>query len=161
MAQNILDVFNGLGGLGWLLEWAKANQTQFITVCLARLMPAFPKENPDIQINTQINNGLDAGTDLDAARRVAFLLAKAAHDLDDASGTELEAYRYQPAQPYEVTCDPQAACHVEPDPAREAWAETLAQTPEEQLVRNTKTCTIENYPGSAAERGVPTPKRRR
>lgn len=160
MAQNILDVFNGLGGLAWLLEWAKANQTQFITVCLARLFPAFPKENPDIQINTQINHAPGGDDNLDAARRIAFVLAQAAAQLDEVP-QELAPYTYTPARPYDRDCDPQAACRADPDPARDAWAADLQLTEDEKLIKETSTASLENYRGGAGEGLVDRPTARR
>lgn len=171
IARDILDVYQGLGGVGFLLEFAKANPRDFLSMCLARLMPAFPKENPDIQINQQFNG--DAGTDLDVARRVAFMLAKAAHDLEDASGTELAAYTYTPARPYDRDVTPQVAPEPRPDligdmpadgrpidyNARDEWAQGLASTPDEQACRETQTASLETYRGAAGEGRVDMPRR--
>lgn len=163
MAANILETFDRLGGLDWLLTWAKANESTFVTAVLSRLFPAFPKD-PDIQINQQFNGVLDAGTDLDIARRVAFMLAKAAHELDDASGTELQPYVYTPAQPYDVPPEyagmsPQEA--VRADPAKDAWAESLTQTEDERICAETQTASLETYRGGAGEGMVDRPRRKR
>lgn len=78
IAGDILATYQKLGGQEFLLEWAEANQTEFIRQCLTRFMPAPPKEAPDTVNNTQINVGtLD---DMAIARRIAFVLSKAVHD---------------------------------------------------------------------------------
>jgi hypothetical protein len=137
MAADLVWAYQKAGGRELLLKIALENPIAFLQQGLSRLLPQPIKEEPDVLIQQQFNN-VDSMTELDAARRVAFMLAKAAHDLDDAKGTELAPYTYTPERPYDRDCNPQEACHVDPDPARDAWAQSLASTPEEQLVQNTK-----------------------
>jgi hypothetical protein len=176
MAADLVWAYQKAGGRELLLKIALENPIAFLQQGLSRLLPQPIREEPDIQINQQFNN-VDSMSDREAASRVAFLLAKAAHDLEDANGTELEPYTYEPA--YEARPDdPQDEA---PDPApvptqarqdligdlpnsghpidyniraRDAWAQSLASTPEEQLVMDTKVCSIETYPGSSAEQGI-------
>jgi len=165
LARDILDVYQGLGGVAFLLEWAKENKTEFVKQALARLMPAYAREG-DAPVGGDTYNQFNVLSDRDAAMRIAFIMAKGLHDMEEeASGTVLEQvaggpYEYDPPAASALD-DTKVTMPVEaPDPARDAWAQSLASTPEEQLVQNTKECTIENYPGSAAERGVTRSRRR-
>jgi hypothetical protein len=107
MAANILETFDRLGGLDWLVTWARANESTFVTAVLSRLFPAFPKDPGDGDgntYNTQVNVG--NMSDLDAARRISFLLSKAAHELENP--TELIGeYAYEPERPYENPPEPE------------------------------------------------------
>lgn len=78
IAADILDVYNMLGGPAFLYTWAKNNETAFINGPLARLMPAPPKAEGDGDLNVQMNF-LGADNELEAARRVAFALARGMH----------------------------------------------------------------------------------
>jgi hypothetical protein len=162
MAADLVWAYEKAGGRELLLKIALENPIAFLQQGLSRLLPQPIKEDgPDILIQQQFN-ALDAGTDLDAARRISFLLSKAASELgDDASGTDLAPYTYQPARPYERDCNPQEACRADPDPAREAWAADLALTEDEKLIRETQTASIENYRGGAGEGLVDRPRRKR
>ncbi|MCY1251292.1 hypothetical protein D9M72_650350 [compost metagenome] len=80
MAGSILAVFERLGGEDFLYRWAKENQTAYVTNCLARLMPPMPKDDPDV-VNNTVN--ITNMSELEAARRVAFCLAKAAYEQHD------------------------------------------------------------------------------
>lgn len=77
IAGDILATYQNLGGQEFLLEWAKANQTEFIRQCLTRLMPAPPKDEPDTVNNTLIN--VDTLDDRAVAMRIAFALSNAIH----------------------------------------------------------------------------------
>lgn len=71
MAADILDVYNMLGGPAFLYRWAKQNESAFVNGPLARLMPALPKEDPDVLVQQ-----VSIGSDLDAAMRISFALRK-------------------------------------------------------------------------------------
>jgi hypothetical protein len=162
MAADLVWAYQKAGGRDLLLRIALETPLAFLQHGLSRLLPQPIKEDgPDILIQQQINNGLDAGTDLDVARRVAYMLAKAAHDLEDAKGTDLQPYVYEPARPYDRDCDPQEACRPDPDPdpAKDAWAADLALTEDQRLVRETETASLETYRGGAGE-GMVDRKRR-
>lgn len=77
LAGDILTVYKQLGGVAWLLEWAKqpGNGAEFIRQCLSRLLPPMPRDGADVQVNTQVNLG--DTSDFEAARRIAYTLAKA------------------------------------------------------------------------------------
>ncbi|WP_442757788.1 MULTISPECIES: hypothetical protein [unclassified Pseudomonas] len=174
MAGNILAVFERLGGEDFLYRWAKENQTAFVNSCLSRLMPPMPKDDPDIQINQQFNT--NNMSEFEAARRVAFMLAKATHGQDEQElPPVMEAVRVTSSRPApepveQPQMSPQEACRwgapdqpnpslhqddLERDMARERWAASLHLTPEEradrELIRNTRECSLETYHGSSAE----------
>lgn len=72
LAGSILSTFEQLGGTADMVKWARQNRTVFYTQILARLMPAPQKDDPDVQINQQINVG--NMTELEGAMRVAYAL---------------------------------------------------------------------------------------
>lgn len=77
LAGSIMTVFEMLGSTQAMYEWAADNQTTFYTQILSRLMPApqaAEKNDPDVQVNTQIN--VSRLSDIEAAMRVAFALNK-------------------------------------------------------------------------------------
>ncbi|MFG0351913.1 hypothetical protein ACF8LD_12890 [Pseudomonas sp. zbq_5] len=143
-----------------MLSWASANRTVFYTQVLSRLFPAPQKDDPDVQVNTQVNIG--NMSDFEAAQRIAFALAKATHE---QALPVIEAERAVP----EPAFDP----HVwtppvdEPDmkdpgqlpeasdPAYTRWIEELPLTDEQRadnaLIRNTLEANISTYVGSSAE----------
>lgn len=119
-------------------------------------MPAPQKDDPDIQINQQFNTGL---TEMEAARRVAFMLARATYDDPTVSTIEHEpqgAYRITPqAAVSEWTPPTDAPDMLEPeDPDRKKWIEEIHLSEDERrdrrLVDQTKAPV---YFGSAAEQG--------
>lgn len=75
LGYSILATFEMLGGTAAMLEWASENKTIFYTQILARLMPAPQKDDPDAVTTININNL----SEMEAARRVAFMLAKATY----------------------------------------------------------------------------------
>lgn len=77
LANDILACYAAMGGLSWLLKWAEKNESEFVRQCLARLFPAFPKSDDADVLVQQVNIG--ELSDLDAACRIAFVLAKGAH----------------------------------------------------------------------------------
>lgn len=76
LAHSIMGTFVALGGTQAMIEWAENNKTIFYTQILSRLMPAPQKADGDDSPLVNINLG--GGGDLEAARRVAFILAKGA-----------------------------------------------------------------------------------
>lgn len=134
MAHDILRVYQLLGGVVFLHEWASANPGAFINGPLARLMPAPPKEDPDVQLN-QVNIG--SMGDTEAAMRIAFVLAKGVHAQGETLEAERLPYSQQEAKrlPYSQMT-PQGACRMpepEPDPEREAFFAKEQLSPDERL----------------------------
>jgi hypothetical protein len=165
LAGSILTTFERLGGVDDMLSWASANRTVFYTQVLSRLFPAPQKDDPDVQVNTQVNIG--NMSDFEAAQRIAFALAKAAYEQEQATPA-IEAVRVtsaraepviepveQPAFKTPAVSAPDSVDDMERDLDRERWAASLSLTPQErvdrQLVRDTIECDISTYRGSAAE----------
>ncbi|MNH42858.1 hypothetical protein D3C79_1046450 [compost metagenome] len=69
-----MTVFAMLGSTQAMYEWAEKNPTVFYTQILSRLMPAPQKDDPDVQVNTQVNVG--HLSDIEIAMRIAFALNK-------------------------------------------------------------------------------------
>ncbi|MFG0765691.1 hypothetical protein ACF8Q9_02195 [Pseudomonas sp. TYF_15] len=158
-----------------MLSWATANRTVFYTQVLSRLFPAPQRgdDHPDVQVNVQTNIG--NMSDFEAAQRIAFALAKAAYEQEQATPA-IEAVRVtasratpEPAPLVEQPeMSPQEACRWgapdQPNPsphqddldlARQRWIEGLDMTPEQRrdaaVVRETQECSLETYHGSSAE----------
>lgn len=127
MAKDLLTVYTRLGGVKWLLQFAKDNPAEFLRQGLSRLLPAPQKDDPDVLIQQQFN-GIE-GNPVEMARRIAFALSLGL----EAQGADPVAER----QPYSHIAldDPigPSLCPAEPDPAREAWAEQVTLSPEERL----------------------------
>lgn len=146
MAGDILSCYAALGGLTWLLQWATANENEFVRQCLSRLFPAPLKgdpEQPDTVVNVNMDDPLAVGM------RVAFALAKAQHMLDEQQPT---AERLLPLE-----YPPPLSDAAQLDPERERWASDLQLSDEQRrdqaVVRQTNEGSLETYPGSAAEQG--------
>lgn len=152
MAGDILAVYARLGGEDFLFKWAKENPSLYVTNVLSKLMPAAPKDGEADTYNTQINvNGL---SELEAARRVAYALAKAAYTLQDE----------EPAPAIEADITPRGGAYQSPQAAVNEWtppadvpAEPMDDRRREQWaseptdpVRNS---SLETLGGSAAEQG--------
>lgn len=163
MAADILKVYKRLGK-DWLFEVAKTRPDLFINQCLSRLLPPAFKDGADVELYQQFN--IDTMSDLEAGRRVAFALAKAAHDqgidttpVETIEVTPQQACSWQnPTPPY--TQHPEAPVD---DPARQQWASELSLTPQERadntLIRETRECTLANYRGGPGEQGGYAPDR--
>lgn len=162
MAADILKVYKRLGK-DWLFEVAKTRPDLFINQCLSRLLPPAFKDGADVELYQQVNIG--EMSDLEAGRRVAFALAKAAHDQgidvtpETIEVTPQQACSWQnPTPPY--TPHPEAPVD---DPARQQWASELSLTPQERadntLIRETRECTLANYRGGPGEQGGYAPDR--
>lgn len=171
MAGDILAVYKKLGGVKWLLEFAKANPGEFLRQGLSRLFPAAPKDEADIQLNQQFNIG--NLTDRDAAMRVAFALNSAMHG-DPSIVVERElAPEMTPQEasnqwtpPTDAPDMPEPTCEAPvEDPAKQRWIEELPLTPEQRrdnaVIRETHEASIENYHGSGAEQGLGPTQRQR
>lgn len=163
LAYSILATFEMLGGTAAMVEWAADNKTTFYTQILSRLMPAPQRDDPDVQVNTQVNIGVDS--DFEAARRIAFALAKAAYEQEAIP--VIEAVRVTSSRapdpviepnawtPPTVAPEPQSPSELERELGRTRWASELSLTPEQRadaaVVRETVECNISNYRGSSAE----------
>ena len=162
LAGSILTTFERLGGVDDMLSWASANRTVFYTQVLSRLFPAPQKDDPDVQVNTQVNIG--NMSDFEAAQRIAFALAKAAYEQEQQLPPVIEAVRVtsaraapEPAAPVEQTAPeaPDTVDDMDRELERARWERELAMPPQEranrELVKNTIECDITNYRGSAGE----------
>lgn len=127
MAGDIMRVYQRLGGVKWLLQFAQDNPAEFLRQGLSRLFPAPIKEDPDIQLNQQINFD---GDPVEQARLIAFALAKGAQALGQDPVADRQPYVHlaqDPAGPSVYPTDPGQ------DPLREQWAQEVTLTPEERL----------------------------
>ncbi len=165
MAGDLMTVYGRLGGVDWLLEFAKANPAEFIKSGLSRLWPAPQKdeESGGSTYNTQVN----IGDTFEAARRVAFLLNSAMHP-DPSVVVEQDITpvleRVVPEQPvksnWRPAPEPEPLLRPEPvdNPAQTEWAASLPLSPQERadqkLIRETREASISNYHGSSAEQGL-------
>jgi len=181
MAADLLAVYKKLGGVKWLLEFARANPKEFISQGLSRLLPPHqkaPEEDCDGR-NVQ-NNYFNNLTPLEAAQRVAFALSLGAVALEkQAVPIEHQPVTVEPVTaPDTLTFDPSAWVpptdapdmpapepvddfqrHMgrgyDRDREREQWARDIHLTPEERaakaLCRETVESDITNYRGSASE----------
>lgn len=147
IAADILSAYRSLGGAAFLLEYAQAQPGAFIRDCLSRLMPPMPKdEEPQGNGPTISINGL---SDVEAATRIAFALAKAQNALNEQQ--TVSTVERVPSHGPE--CLPPLD-KVPVDPAGAEWANSLRQSNEEQLVQETHTASLETYSGSSAEQGL-------
>ena len=165
VAFDILKTYKRLGP-DWLFKIAQDRPDLFINQCLSKILPPAFKDEPDIQLNQQINIG-DL-SDRDAAVRVAFALSKAMYG-DPAITTEPATIEAEPQEyinsprwrpPADAPDMPEPvddAPGMVEEPDKQRWIEELPLTPQERrdkaLVRNTREATIENYAGSSGEQG--------
>lgn len=157
LAGSILTTFERLGGVDDMLSWASANRTVFYTQVLSRLYPAAQRgdDDPGVQVNVQTN----VSNDFEAARRIAFSLAKAAYEQAEQEPALIEAEPEPEFSPRMWRPPADAPDMPEPvealDPARERWASELPLTPEQRadnaLVRELKEVTLETYRGGPGE----------
>lgn len=167
VAFDILKTYKRLGP-DWLFEVAKSRPDLFINQCLSRIMPSPQKDDPDVVVNNNTLN-VDYMSDLQIAQRVAFALSLGQHAQVQHAEEAAPIATVQREEPEPMT--PQEACDWKnPTPARDGWqpepvedpelqrwGSEIALTPEARadaaLVRETRTATLENYHGSAAEQG--------
>ncbi|UVJ46208.1 hypothetical protein NVV94_12110 [Pseudomonas sp. LS1212] len=163
IANDILAVYQAMGGAAFLLDYAKTKPEAFIRDCLSRLMPPMARDDAvDIQTNVQIN----IDTEFEAARRIAFALSKAAYARKDQEpAIDVQPTPQQACDPHWQRPDAMPLLPPEPmpDPERERWASELPLTDEERadqrLIRQTKEANLTNYVGSSAEQCGPGPVR--
>ena len=168
MAGDLMTVYGRLGGVDWLLEFAKANPAEFIKSGLSRLWPAPQKDDPDVVNNNQFN--FNQNDTLEAARRVAFALNLGIQTQRELAPPPV-AERVVPEQPpvksnWRPAPEPEPLLRPEPveDLERARWASEIPLTPQERadaaLVRETHEA-IANYAGSSAEQGLGPAQRQR
>lgn len=163
MAGDLMTVYGRLGGVDWLLEFAKANPAEFIKSGLSRLWPAPQKdeESGGSTYNTQVN----IGDTFEAARRVAFLLNSAMHtDPSVVIEQDIAPVVERVEQPVKSNWRPAPEPEPVEDPERTRWALEIPLTPQERadaaLVRETREASITNYAGSSVEQGLGPTQRR-
>jgi hypothetical protein len=168
MAGDLMTVYGRLGGVDWLLEFAKANPAEFIKSGISRLWPAPQKDDEPSGTYNQFNfNQNDA---FEAARRVAFLLSSATHT-DPSIVAEQDITPVVPEQPvksnWHPAPEPGPLLRPEPidNPAQAEWAASLPLSPQERadqkLIRETREVSIANYTGSSVEQGLGPAQRQR
>lgn len=157
VAHDILAVYRALGGVGWLLEWAEKNPSQFISQALARLMPAMPRDEPEVINNTQINVGsLDQRA---VAMRIAFALNSGLQTVGTSQPTAAGPPRTlaEAAIPMVPEPDPEPlsipSSPFEREAERAAWKAELEKTEGQREIEKGNSLTLETLPGSAAEQG--------
>lgn len=134
MRADILLVYRKLGGVKWLLTWAKENETLFVDKVLVRVLPPMPREEADQPpIGLQINSL----TLTESAMRVAFLLSAAAHanGQDDTSVTRtIEAVPEPAPEPVNdpLALPPLAEPIEERPPTPEVWRGSAAEQARER-----------------------------
>ncbi|NBA96304.1 hypothetical protein [Pseudomonas sp. R5(2019)] len=160
MAADLMWCYAKLGGRAWLLEFAKDQPGEFLRQGLSRLFPPPQRDDiPDVLVQQQFNSGL---TDFEAARRVAFCLAKAAYEQKALEPvpkiTPQEACRV----PHPDT-PPLLQPEVVEDPERTKWASELHLSDEERrdrrLIEQTQNATLATYSGSSAEQALAAVKK--
>lgn len=133
MAAAIWKTYRELGE-GWLTQLAKDKPELFCSVFLQRLLPPALKDPSEDSPLVALNF---SGDPTEAARRIAFALAKGNAELDNANDALL-AERVPYVQMEREEIDPREACKVPaPDPERDAWAREAALSPEEKLNQET------------------------
>ncbi|OHC26299.1 MAG: hypothetical protein A2Y50_07290 [Pseudomonadales bacterium RIFCSPLOWO2_12_59_9] len=148
LAGDLLWAYEQLGNREWLLAFARENPIEFLRLGLSRLFPAPAKEDPDVQLNQQINVG--NLSDFEAARKIAFALAKGLH-----------SQKAEPAIEAERVLTPQEACRPEPrwqppddmPTGPSLSSEELAALVKAQEAKEWQQVTLETYGGSSAEQG--------
>lgn len=149
LAADILKVYRGLGGAKWLLEWAKANPSEFMKLGLARLLPPMPKDPAEEGplVNIAFN-----GDPIQQARSIAFALARGAAAQDDAQEAVL-AERVPYVHVMDDPIGPTLCAGPSADPLREEWARQAAMTPMERLDAE----TLDEHTNRAAFRETSAP----
>lgn len=151
LKEHILSCYMELGGYKFLLEYAKSNPGDFVKYALSRFWPAMPRAE-ETSISNTINVQLDSMSQWEKARRVGFLLARAAHELEEQKtiehqptiADEIEAFRGTPTN-WRIP-DP------EPAPPMDV-ADMAEKQKADELIRDTIENSIETYPGSSFEQG--------
>lgn len=148
MRRDILGVYRSLGGRKFLLKWARENESEFVKQCLNRVMPPAPRPEPDDDQHL-----LPEMNTFEAARRLAFLLAKA----DQETQTQNEKLV---ATSHRVVEEPPS-----PDPNKlleQAFPQAEEPAIEEPPPHPSQVePTIESYRGCSTEQGEPRLRARR
>ncbi|MDW2777442.1 hypothetical protein [Pseudomonas sp. BEA3.1] len=173
-------MYKKLGGVKWLLEFAKANPAEFIRQGLSRLLPAPQKaDGDDTGGGNQFNqNNYYNLSPLEAAKRVAFALNAGIHAQDAREPELIEVTGRTPApEPVEQPeISPQEACRWgapgQPNPSphqealdadRQRWAQEVHLTDDQrrdnQLIRQTTECSLETYAGGSSAEQFDAPRR--
>lgn len=155
MASDLMTVYEKLGGVKWLLQFAKDNPAEFLRQGLSRLFPAPQKDDPDAVIN-QINIG--NLSDIESATRIAFVLSRAGQQLDapidaDPLVPDPDPVAQTPA-PNAATPEPSAAPVPDPAVRNEAWASLLPAEAETQAATQQ---APDAHHGGAEEQARPRP----
>lgn len=168
MLADILSVYQQLGGVKFLLQYAKNNPGDFVKTVLARLMPTpytEPADAPPVNVNILSEHSPDYL--FDAARHVAFALAQGAEAAEKLTGKTIEAEpvkaESKPVKTEPATLDPPPVAPAPYLPDDAAPIETLQEIAEKavarELVADTIRCNISNYPGGSSEQGISRKKR--
>lgn len=158
MANDLLLVYQKLGGVRWLLKFAEDNPAEFLRQGLSRLFPAPQKDDADV---VQNNFNISNLTERDAAVRVAFALSKAIYESEP-----IDVSPAYPAPRWQSPDDLPPLLPPEPveDPDKQRWIEELPLTSEQRrdnaVIRETHEASITNYHGSVAEQGGLGPAKR-
>ncbi|MFJ3367619.1 hypothetical protein [Pseudomonas sp. NPDC086251] len=155
-----MSVYLKLGGVKWLLQFAKDNPAEFLRQGLSRLLPAPQRDDPDFVQNNQFN--FDSLSTLESARRVAFALNAgliAQRELAPVAEVVPEVEAQNPNAWRPPTDAPDMP---PPDDNRTRWAAELPLTPQaradQAVVRDTVESDITTYRGGAGEQGGSSPR---
>jgi len=144
MRKDILSVYRKLGGQKFLLSWARENETEYVKQCLARVMPAMPRQALDEQEDAEFilpydPRGIDAQRAF--AMRIAFILAR--H----------EASSDTPVTIIDTPAPVQAPLPPEPPPLPRPTYTIPTDLHDQEVVAETDTESPQTYRGSPAEQG--------
>lgn len=156
MLEGILQTFQALGGVRWLTDWAKKNETDFVKIALARLFPTpyqEPTDAPPVSIN--ILNERDPNYLRQAALQIAFALETGVRG-DPGLTIEAEPVTPDPPPAPPPPYQPEASAPIESFESLQEIAERAAAR---ELVADTIRCDLGNYPGSSGEQGLAKKKR--
>lgn len=163
MARDILATYRKLGGQEFLLKFAQENPKEFVQQCLGRLMPAPYKEDPDLQVNTQVNLG--NLSDFEVAQRIAFTLNKGVHAQEQAVLSPQESCRIEQAP--EPVPEP-----IEPEPVERPksfrdeahyaeWCEQAKMTPEQKALIHRPSAEEQGLVSTPGSNGIKVVRRKR
>ena len=147
------------------MKWAQQNENEFMRQCLSRLFPAFPKDDPDIQINQQFNTS--NLTDLEIAQRIAFALNKGVHSIEQAVLSPQESCRIERVDPVEVPIVEEPIEPVErPTSFRDEehyreWCEQQKMTPEQQALIHKPSAAEQGLVSTPGSNGIKVVRRKR
>jgi hypothetical protein len=151
--QGIWNVYQRLGGEEWLYKLALEHPALFLSQAWPRIAPPVPRD--DVDQGNQVNIQINQRSEIEAARCVAFALAKANHMLDVVQKREQAEPTPQPraAEPLSAPveyCPPSSAPAETPELTEQQYRDKLC-------CGQTSTESIENYHGTEAENGLGKP----